>query len=104
MWCPELEKYKLIMKNKASEDLYYFKTNNLNIEPDINIFINTSISSNGIVNLMNEINKYKDKVVKIYLFKQNNVIEDFININLTDININKLENILGHLDLAYYTG
>jgi len=82
MWNPEIEKYKLIMKNKASEDLDYFKTNNLNIEPDINIFINTSISSNGIVNLMNEINKYKDKVVKIYLFKQNNVIEEFINIKL----------------------
>jgi len=90
MWCPELEKYKLIMKNKASEDLDYFKTNNLNIEQDINIFINTSMSSNGIVNFMNETNKYKNQVVKIYLFKQNNVIEDFININLTDININKL--------------
>ena len=104
MWCPELEKYKLIMKNKALVDLDYFKSNNLNINPDIIIFINTSISSNGVVNFMKDLNNYKNKVIKIYLFKQNNVIEDFINIKLTDININKLINILGHIDLAYCSG
>ena len=104
MWCPELEKYKLIMKNKALVDLDYFKSNNLNINPDIIIFINTSISSNGVVNFMKDLNNYKNKVIKIYLFKQNNIIEEFINIKLTDVNINKIINILGNLDLAYCTG
>ena len=104
MWNPDMEKFKSNIRQKASEDLDYFKTNNLSIKPDMSIFINTSMSSNGIVNFMKELNNYKDKVIKIYLFKQNNVIDEFINIRLTDININKLINILGNLDLAYCTG
>lgn len=94
--------FKKIMKTNAENDEKYFINNP--ISSDINIFINISINSNGIVNFMNDVDEFINKNIKIYLLKQNNIIQDYLTINLTNDNKIKLINILGHIKLDYCTG
>jgi len=90
------------IKSQAEQDLKYFIDNPVN--SNINIFVNTSINSNGIVDLMQELQKFLNKNIKIYLFKQDGLIEEFLTLNLTKDNTCKLINILGHIKMTYYTG
>ena len=90
------------IKKQAKQDLKDFIDNPVNT--DINIIVNTSINSNGIVDLIQELQKFLNKNVKIYLFKQDGLIEEFLTVNLTKDNTCKLINILGHSKMTYYTG
>lgn len=90
------------IKSQAEQYLKYFIDNPVN--SNINIFVNTSINSNGIVDLMKELQKFLNKNIKIYLFKQDGLIEEFLTINLSKDNTCKLINILSHTKMTYYTG
>ena len=100
------------IKKQAEQDLKYFIDNPYmqsthscdSVDSNINIFVNTSVNSNGIVNLMEDLQKFLNKNIKIYLFKQDGLIEEFLTVNLTKDNTFKLTNILGHIKMSYYTG
>lgn len=77
------------LKQKNSLNKFHLLLVNLNnniIEPELNIFINNSVNSYGLMNYIHNSYKYFNKIIQIYIFKDFELIKFLFPIKFENIN------------------